>query len=84
MRAENWLFVGSPCAGKRAAAIITLIQSAKLKVYLKDILSRLPTQANSRVSELLPYRLLPNNQPEKQGGFAGHLRLLGYLGNEIA
>ena len=31
--------------------------------YLKDILSRLPTQPNSRISELLPHRWLPNTSP---------------------
>ena len=62
---KNWLFAGSLRAGKRAAAIMSLIQSAKLNghdpfVYLKDILSRLPTQPNSRISELLPHRWQPN------------------------
>ena len=63
---KNRLFAGSLRAGKRAAAIMSLIQSAKLKLnghdpflYLKDILSRLPTQPNSRVGELLPHRWLP-------------------------
>ena len=61
---KNWLFAGSLRAGKRAAAIMSLIQSAKLNghdpfAYLKDILSRLPTQPNSRISELLPHRWLP-------------------------
>ena len=57
---KNWLFAGSLRAGKRAAAIMSLIQSAKLNghdpfLYLKDILSRLPTQPNSQISELLPH-----------------------------
>ena len=61
---KNWLFAGSLRAGKRAAAIMSLIQSAKLNghdpfAYLKDILSRLPTQANSRIEELLPHRWKP-------------------------
>jgi len=55
MGRKNWLFAGSLRAGKRAAAIMSLIQSAKLNdhdpfLYLKDILSRLPTQPNSRIS----------------------------------
>ena len=63
---KNWLFAGSLRAGKRAAAIMSLIQSAKLNghdpfLYLKDILSRLPTQPNSRISELLPHRWLPES-----------------------
>ena len=61
---KNWLFAGSLRAGKRAAAIMSLIQSAKLNghdpfLYLKDILSRLPTQPNSRIGELLPHRWQP-------------------------
>ena len=58
---KNWLFAGSLRAGKRAAAIMSLIQSAKLNghdpfAYLKDILSRLPTQPYSKIHELLPHR----------------------------
>ena len=62
---KNWLFAGSLLAGQRAAAVMSLIQSAKLNghdpfLYLKDILSRLPTQPYSRISELLPHRWMPN------------------------
>jgi transposase len=58
---RNWLFVGSELAGKRAAMIMSLLQSAKLNAadpwaYLKDVLTRLPTQLNSRIEELLPHR----------------------------
>jgi transposase len=58
---NNWLFAGSLRAGKRAAAIMSLIHSAKLNghephVYLKDVLERLPTQPASRIGELLPHR----------------------------
>ncbi|MBL8526406.1 MAG: transposase domain-containing protein, partial [Burkholderiales bacterium] len=47
-------------AGKRAAAVMSLIQSARLNGhdpyrYLKDVLDRLPTQPASRISELLPH-----------------------------
>ena len=63
---KNWLFAGSLRAGKRAAAIMSLIQSAKLNghdpfLYLRDILSRLPTQPNSKIGELLPHRWLPES-----------------------
>jgi len=56
----NWLFAGSLRAGQRAAAVMSLIQSAKLNghdpyAYLKDVLARLPTQKNSRIAELLPH-----------------------------
>jgi transposase len=56
----NWLFAGSLRAGQRAAAVMTLVQSAKLNeldpyVYLADVLERLPTQPASRLEELLPH-----------------------------
>jgi transposase len=58
---RNWLFIGSPLAGERAAVVMSLLQSAKLNghepwAYLKDVLTRLPTQLNSRIEELLPHR----------------------------
>jgi transposase len=61
---KNWMFAGSLRAGQRAAAVMSLIQSAKLNGhdpyrYLKDVLERLPTQPESRVQELLPYHWQP-------------------------
>ena len=58
---RNWLFIGSQLAGERAAVVMSLLQSAKLNgrepwAYLKDVLTRLPTQLNSRIEELLPHR----------------------------
>lgn len=58
---KNWLFVGTLMAGKRAAAITSLIQSAKLNghdpyAYLKDVLTRLPTQRDRDIGDLLPHR----------------------------
>ena len=61
---NNWLFAGSLRGGQRAAAAMSLIQSAKLNghdpyTYLKDVLERLPTQRASDVGELLPHRWTP-------------------------
>ncbi len=58
---SNWLFAGSLRAGKRAAAVMSLIQSAKMNghdpyAYIKDVLTRLPTQKASQIEELLPHR----------------------------
>jgi transposase len=58
---SNWLFAGSLRGGQRAAAVMSLVQSAKLNghdpyAYLRDVLERLPTQPNSRIDELLPHR----------------------------
>jgi hypothetical protein len=64
----NWLFAGSLRAGKRAAAIMSLVHSAKINgrdpyAYLKDVLERLPTQPASRIEELLPHRWTPLTTP---------------------
>jgi transposase len=61
---NNWLFAGSLRAGKRAAAIMSLVHSAKLNghephAYLKDVMQRLPTQPASRIDELLPHHWQP-------------------------
>jgi len=61
---SNWLFAGSLRAGQRAAAVMSLVHSARLNghephAYLKDILERLPTQPASRIDELLPHRWQP-------------------------
>lgn len=58
---SNWLFAGSLRAGQRAAAIMSLVHSARINghdpyAYLRDVLQRLPTQPASRIDELLPHR----------------------------
>lgn len=58
---KNWLFAGSLRSGKRAAALMSLIHSAKLNghdpyIYLKDVLTRLPTQRASEIDQLPPYQ----------------------------
>jgi len=58
---SNWLFAGSLRSGKRAAAIMSLIQSARMNghdpyAYLKDVLTRLPTQRASEIVQLLPHQ----------------------------
>ncbi|WP_409307992.1 IS66 family transposase [Pseudomonas putida] len=61
---SNWLFAGSLRSGKRAAAIMSLIQSARMNghdpyAYLKDVLTRLPTQRASEIGQLLPHQWVP-------------------------
>lgn len=58
---SNWLFAGSLRSGKRAAAIMSLIQSERMNghdpfAYLKDVLTRLPTQRASAIDQLLPHQ----------------------------
>lgn len=61
---KSWLFAGSELAGKRAAMVMSLVQSAKLHghdpwAYLKDVLERLLSHPNHRIDELLPHRWKP-------------------------
>ena len=61
---KNWLFAGSLRAGQRAAAVMSLIHSARLNghdpyAYLKDVLQRLPTHKNHLIAELLPHSWQP-------------------------
>ncbi len=56
---KNWLFAGSERAGHRAAAIQSLLGTAKLNglnpaAWLKETLNKLPSWSNSRIDELLP------------------------------
>ena len=58
---SNWLFAGSLRAGQRAAAVMSLIQSARMNghdpyAYLRDVMARLPMQRASQIGELLPHR----------------------------
>ena len=62
----NWLFAGSLRAGQRAAAVMSLVQSARMNgldpyVYLRDVLTRLPTHKASQIEELLPHRWQPTD-----------------------
>ncbi|MDR7295842.1 hypothetical protein J2X16_001163 [Pelomonas aquatica] len=55
---SNWLFAGSLRAGKRAAAIMSLLHPARINgndpyAYFKDVLDRLPTPPASRIDDLL-------------------------------
>jgi len=61
---KNYLFAGSDEGAKRAAIIYSIIETCKQNnintfEYLKDVLTRLPTQLNSKLDELLPYRWRP-------------------------
>jgi hypothetical protein len=58
------LFAGSLRSGKRAAAIMSLIQSARMNghdpyAYLKDVLTRQPRQKASEIGNLLPHQWMP-------------------------
>ncbi|MDW5990427.1 transposase, partial [Klebsiella pneumoniae] len=57
---SNWLFAGSLRSGQRAAAVMTLIQSAKLNrhdpyAYLKDVLTRALLQIVGGDKLIIPF-----------------------------
>jgi transposase-like protein len=57
---RNWTFAGSDRGGERAAAIYTLIESAKLngidpQAWLADVLARIADHPAKRVADLLPW-----------------------------
>ena len=59
---KNYLFAGSDAGGERAAAIYSLIGSAKLngldpEAYLREVLTRIADHPINRIDELLPWNL---------------------------
>jgi len=59
---RNWLFAGSDSGGERAAAILSLTQTAKLnwldpEDYLRKVLTCIADHPVKRVHELLPWNL---------------------------
>jgi hypothetical protein len=59
---KNWLFAGSDAGGDRAAAIYTLIETAKLngldpEAYLRDVLARIADHPINRIGDLLPWNI---------------------------
>lgn len=57
---RNWTFAGSDRGGERAAAIYTLLQTAKLnyvdpQAWLADVLAKIACHPAARLSKLLPW-----------------------------
>ena len=66
MGRKNWTFAGSDEGGRRAAAIYTLIATAKLndidpQAWLADVLARLPDHQAKRIHEAAALELAPEN-----------------------
>ena len=65
---KNYLFAGSDAGGERAAAIYSLLGSAKLngidpKGYLSSVLRRIADHPINRIADLLPWNLTPAESP---------------------
>jgi transposase len=61
---KSWLFAGSDRGGERAAAMYSLIVTAKLndidpQAWLADVLARIASHSASRLDELLPWNWRP-------------------------
>jgi transposase len=66
---KNFLFAGSDGGGESAAAIYSLIGTAKLnghnpESYLRNVLSRIPDHPINRIEELLPWNVTTNRPSE--------------------
>jgi transposase len=66
---KNWLFAGSDRGADRAAALYTLIGTAKLndvdpEAWLADVLSCINDYPASRIDELLPWNWKQQRQQE--------------------
>lgn len=64
---KNFLFAGSNCGGERAAAMYTLIGSAKLngldpQLYLRTVLAQIADYPVSQINDLLPWNLAASLQ----------------------
>ena len=64
---KNFLFAGSDNGGDRAAAMYTLIGSAKLngldpELYLRTVLAQIADHPISHIQDLLPWNLAPSLQ----------------------
>jgi transposase len=59
---KNYLFAGSDAGGERAAALYSLLGSAKLngidpEAYMTEVLRRIADHSINRIGELLPWNL---------------------------
>ena len=59
---RNWTFAGSDTGGERAAAIYSLIETAKLngldpEAYLRRVLERIADHPVNHIAELLPWNM---------------------------
>jgi transposase len=68
---KSWLFAGSDRGGQRAAAVYSLIVTAKLnnvdpQAWLADVLARIADHPAHSIDQLLPWNWRPRSAPQTQ------------------
>jgi transposase len=69
MGRKNYLFMGSDSGGQRAAALYSLIATAKLNgldpaFYLRTVLAQIPEHPINRIEQLLPWNIATSLQTD--------------------
>ena len=67
---KNFLFFGSDAGGERAAAIYSLVETAKLngldpEAYLREVFERIADHPINRIDELLPWNIGQRDQEQR-------------------
>ena len=68
---KNYLFAGADVGGERAAAIYSLVGTAKLngidpEGYLRQVLTQIADHPINRIDELLPWNLVAQPATEQK------------------
>jgi transposase len=67
---NNYLFMGSDAGGERAAAMYSLVETAKLngldpQAYLREVFARIAEHPINRIEELLPWNIAAKSEVRK-------------------
>lgn len=68
---NNYLFMGSDAGGERAAAMYSLVETAKLngldpQAYLREVFERIAEHPINRIEQLLPWNISAKPEVHKR------------------